>query len=172
MKKKLVLVVALAAVMVVGTADKLFASPVHPDGWGVGALWGGSVDGGLTSNVALSLKAPNLPVFWGIRLGLGGGTTWVGLQGDVYIMGGEIVPTLGWFLGLGLYGNFFLGDDFALGFGARVPIGLTWQPIQIFELFLNLAPQIGGYMYTHGDGGFEFPHGGFFGFEIGLRLWF
>ncbi|MCL2233134.1 MAG: hypothetical protein FWB99_08670 [Treponema sp.] len=177
MKKKLVIVAALAAVMTVGMTDRLFASPVHPGGWGVGVLWGSSFGDNAfadNSNIALSLKAPAMPVFWGIRVGTGGGDLRLGLQGDVYILGSEIIPTLSWFLGVGAYGNIWLGDDFALGFGARLPIGLTWQPLNVLEIFLNVAPQLGGFLYTAGDGGFEFPDdgAGFFGFEIGVRVWF
>jgi len=170
--KKVVIGIILAAVLATVPVTQTFAdSPVHPGGLGIGALWGGSLNNGLHSNVALSLKLPTVPIFWGIRLGGFDSTLWVGLQGDYYILGSELIPTLSWFLGIGGYVNVWLGNDLALGFGARLPIGLTWQPINIFELFLNLAPQIGGYIWTHGDGGFDFPHGGFFGFEIGLRLW-
>ncbi|MCL2191042.1 MAG: DUF3996 domain-containing protein [Treponema sp.] len=168
--KKAVIGIALAAVLAAGTA---FASPVHPNGFGIGALWGGSVDGGLNNNVALSLHVPGVPVFWGIRLGLGGENLRLGLQGDYYFLGSYLVGDfLGWFLGFGLYGNFSFGDNAAIGFGARLPIGLTIQPIDLLEIFLNVAPQIGLHMYTGGGGGIHFPSGGFFGFEIGLRLWF
>ena len=168
--KKLVLGVVLAAILATGTA--VADSPVHPDGLGIGVLWGGSAySGNFNNNVALSLKLPSVPIFWGIRLGLGSEHFWLGLQGDYYFLGGELIPTLSWFLGLGGYINAWFGDAAAIGFGVRLPIGLTWQPINVFELFLNLAPQLGGRIHTYGDGGFSFPHGGFFGFEIGLRFW-
>lgn len=168
MKKKLLLLITLALVLAVGTA---VASPVHPGGWGIGALWGGNIyDGNINNNVALSLKAPTLPVFWGIRLGIGD-DFWLGLQGDIYIMGAELIPTLYWFLGIGAFGNFWFGDEASIGFGARLPIGLTWQPLDLLEVFINLAPQLGGHIYTGSGGGFTFPHGGFLGFEFGIRVW-
>ena len=173
MKKKLVLVVALATFLAVGTA---FASPVHPNTFGIGGIWGSSVggDGGNFSDnnrVALSLKFPTIPIFWGIRAGGFNDTLWVGVQGDLYFMGSQLTRTLGWFLGFGAYGQVWLGSDVAFGFGGRLPIGLTWQPLQFLEFFGNIAPQIGGYIYTHGDGGFEFPHGGLLGIELGIRIW-
>ena len=179
MKKKLVLGIALATMLAVVPA---FAdSPVHPDGLGIGLLWGmgwGGSGYGPGSSLALSLKVPALPVFWGINLGLGNHWFSVGVQGDVYFMGGYLVDTiLGWFLGFGLYGNFGAStrsgyDAAIIGFGARLPIGLTFQPIDLLEIFFNIAPSIGLGIWTAGEhSGAEFPHGGIFNFEIGLRLW-
>jgi len=176
LKKKLVLGAVLATVMATGTA---FASPVHPDGLGIGILWGGNAGWGRNSsfnagNVALSLKLPAVPVFWGINLGFGNHWFSIGVQGDVYILGSELLPTLSWFLGLGGYVNFTTGtgnyNDWAhIGLGARLPIGLTWQPVSIFELFLNLAPSLGIHIHTRGDGNVGL--GGGIGGELGLRVW-
>ena len=168
MKKKVLLALALASVLSAGAA---FASPVHPGGLGIGALWGGSVGDGFNGNVALSLKLPVSPIFWGIRFGLGSEASWIGIQGDQYLIGSQLLPTLSWFLGVGAYVNAWFGDAAGLGFGVRVPIGLTWQPVSLFELFLNMAPQLGAYVQTGKGGGLSFPHGGFFGYEIGMRLW-
>lgn len=182
MKKKLVVAVALAAVLATVPVTQTFAdSPVHPDGLGIGVLWGmgwgGSGYGG-ASNIALSLKLPTMPVFWGINLGVGNHWFSIGVQGDVYFMGGYLVgDMLGWFLGFGLYGNFGTstgsGTDVAIiGFGARLPIGLTFQLANFFEIFLNMAPTLGLGVWTAGpNSGLEFPHGGIFNFEIGLRIW-
>jgi len=152
-------------------------SPVHPGGLGIGVLWGASPDYGFPGNVALSLKIPSVPVFWGIRLGLGDGPFWMGLQGDYYIIGSEMIPTLSWFLGIGGYVNTWFGSRPAIGFGVRAPVGLTWHPISLFEFFFNVAPQIGAHVRTgsglsYDEDRFTFPYGGYFGFEIGLRLWF
>ena len=171
--KKLVIVITLVAILGAGT---VFASPVHPGGLGLGVLWGSAVGGtggdfSDNNNVAFSLKLPTVPIFWGIRLGGFADTLWVGIQGDHYFLGGQLVPTLSWYLGVGAYCHFWMGDDFALSFGGRLPIGLTWQPISLLEVFANIVPQIGGFIYTGSDGGFDFPHGGFFGFELGFRVW-
>jgi len=168
--KKFLCVLALVAVIATGTA---FASPVHPGGLGIGVLWGGSInDGNFDNNVALSLKIPASRVFWGVRIGVGQDDLMLGVQGDVYILGGPIVPTLGWYLGVGGYVAGVFADDVALAFGVRLPIGLTWQPINILEVFGNVVPQVGALLTTGDNGGFEMPSGGFFGFELGVRLWF
>ncbi|MCL2232356.1 MAG: DUF3996 domain-containing protein [Treponema sp.] len=181
MKKKLVLIVTLAALMTVGAAGNLFAeSPVHPGGWGIGAIWGSDVGGERgyrsTNNLAFSLKIPDVPIFWALDLSVTSDWTRIGVQGDYYLAGGFFVSDiLGWFLGIGFYGNFMFGNDIgAVGFGARLPIGLTFQPIDILEVFLNIAPRLGGTFWTTGHhDGFRFPDDrGFFGFELGLRLWF
>jgi len=171
MKKKLVLGVVLAAILTTGTA---FASPVHPsDSLGIGVLWGGSVDNGFhPGGVALSLKMPSVPIFWGINARFSNNWTSIGVQGDVYLLGSYFVSDiLGWFLGVGLYGNFgFNSDHSAIGFGARLPVGLTFQPFHLLEVFFNLAPHVGAWVHSYH--GFEMPVGGFFGAEIGVRLWF
>ena len=161
--KRFLIVMVLVAIIGAGTA---FAD----NGLGIGVLWGGSVENGLHNHAALSLKLPSMPIFWGIRLGIGD-ALYIGVQGDMYILQGNLMPTLSWFLGLGLYGNFYIGDAIGIGFGGRVPIGLRWRPIGLLEIFGNVTPQIGGYLGLGEHGSFMFPSGGYFGFELGVRLW-
>ena len=169
--KKIVFVLLFGVILTAG----VFASPVHPDGLGIGVLWGGTTGtgGGFNNNVALSLKVPAVPVFWGISFGgLGGNSGFsIGVKGDYYLLGSELIPTLGWFLGVGAYVNMWFGNNAAIGFGGRIPIGLTWQPISIFELFGNLVGTLGTGIYTAGGGGIMGFRGGIGG-EIGIRLWF
>jgi len=73
---------------------------------------------------------------------------------------------LSWFIRLGLYGKVWLGDITGFDVGARVPIGLSWQPIKLFELFLDVAPSIGVYILN------GFGLGGGWDGELGIRLWF
>ena len=171
MKKKVIIAIALAAILVTGTA---FAADVHPNGLGIGALWGGNAvwggNGTIGNSVALSLKVPSVPIFWGISFHLGGALS-LGVQGDSYILGSQLIPTLSWFLGIGGYVNLVLGNEAYIGLGARLPIGLTWQPIDILEIFLNVAPSLGLGFWTAGNGGIHFPDGGI-GWELGIRLWF
>ncbi|MCL2557093.1 MAG: hypothetical protein FWE09_01295 [Treponema sp.] len=168
MKKKLALALTLATFVSAGAA---FASPVHPGGLGIGALWGGTINNNdFHNNVALSLKLPGIPIFWGATVNFGEAFG-IGLQGDYYFLGGPIVPTLSWFLGFGGYADIRLGDNASIGFGGRLPIGLTWQPISLLEVFLNAAPRLGARIQTGSGGGFHFPSGGFFLFEAGLRIW-
>jgi hypothetical protein len=168
--KRIALLVTLLVMLSVG----VFASPVHPNNLGIGVLWGGNASSGnFHNNAALSLKLPALPVFWGVTLGgIGGEGISVGLQGDVYLLGSQLIPAvnLGWFLGLGAYGNILLGNDAAIAFGGRIPLGLTWQPVRFFELFGNFVGTVGTGLYTHGDGGlmgFRSAIGG----ELGIRAW-
>jgi len=168
MKRKLLLALALGSVLTAGTA---FASPVHPGGLGIGALWGGYFGDGIVSNAALSLKLPISKIFWGVRFGVGSDHFWMGLQGDRYLIGTWLTPTLAWFLGVGAYVNTWFGDAAGVGFGVRVPFGLTWQPVRFFEAFMNIAPQLGAYAQSGENGGFLFPKGGFFAYELGLRFW-
>ena len=168
--KKLLIVFVLAAILATGT---VFAD--HPDGLGIGVLWRGNIgfDGHFGSGVALSLHVPNVPIFWGIDLHLGGSSFGIGLTGDKYIYDTSLVPdiNLHWYLGLGGFLSFFAGNDASIQFGARLPIGLSWHILEILELFLEVAPSLGVGIYTHGDGGINFPVGGF-PVGIGLRLWF
>ena len=182
MSKRFVVAAVLAAVMLVGAAGKASAlpeSPVHPGGLGIGVLWGmGFADGHSTSNIALSLKHPAMPIFWGISLQLRENWMGFGVTGDAYWWGGYLVDTIfGWYLGLGLYGNFaaYTGsgpDEAWLGLGGRLPMGLTFQPFDPLEIFLTLAPSLGVRIGT-GGGADDFAFDdSFFNFEFGIRLWF
>lgn len=166
--KKILFVFVLVAILATGTA---FAQ-VHPGGLGLGVVWSGAVSDGNFghSGAGLSLKLPKNPVYWGIFLQGSGGNFGLGLTGDYYLYGNKFLPFLGFYLGLGGYGSFAFGDAAAIGLGARVPIGLTFQPIDIFEIFLDVAPSLGASFWTAGDGGFDFPNF-FVPIEIGIRLW-
>jgi hypothetical protein len=170
--KKLVIVLALSAIIVTGTA---FAG--DQDGLGIGVIWdsggGWGSSGTVGHNGALSLHLPNVPVYWGISFGgFGpfGDIVWLGVSGDFLplVNNQPLVKNIGlsWFIRLGLYGKILLGDITGFDVGARVPIGLSWQPIKVFELFLDVAPSIGVHIL---DG---FGLGGGWDGEFGIRLWF
>jgi len=170
--KKILFVFVLVAVIATGTA---FASPVHPTGLGIGGMWGGNIQGGVLHDTgALSLKLPSMPVFWALSFGKG---PYFGIQGDVYLLGFNILPFMGFYLGVGGYGNIDLRhQDAALGIGFRVPIGLTFQFINFLELFVDVAPSYGVSIWTHHDGGYNFPdpfNSNSWGWpiEIGFRVW-
>jgi hypothetical protein len=198
--KKVVLVVALGMIVAIAGA---FAD--HPDGWGIGGgfQYGGPwrsgdyVEG--SSGLTLFLKAPQLPVYWGISFwpfDLGDdpvGSIWLRVTGDYYLFDKTLVPdfNLGWFLGVGGYvywyhasGEWTGGSSSANVFdiGARVPVGLSWQPTDFVEVFidfgLSLGLQftswssefdIGGYKSSSSDTDFDIG-GGWIG-ELGVRFW-
>ena len=185
--KKFVIVIALVAILATGTA---FAD--HPDGFGIG-LVGGMNFRGMGGAGGLSLKIPSIPIFWAINLWGGSNYFRVGLTGDYYIIDQNFAPMFHWFFGLGGFFDFYnwsykfknsLIKDYSytyLDFGVRVPIGISFQPIPLLEIWLDVAPSLGlGFWggqswkvgtYEHK----EDPRFGFFWgipLEIGLRLWF
>ena len=166
--KKFVLCLALFVILAVGTA---FAD--HPSGFGIGVQGGFSgswgVKGGL-GNGALSLKLPSLPIFWAMRMDIVESYFGLGVSGDYYLIDSKLVPAFGlnWYLGVGGALGLSIGKDWlGLGIAARLPIGLSWQPIKFLEIFLQVVPSLGVSILPE----FHFPYGGWGG-DIGIRLWF
>jgi hypothetical protein len=164
--KKLVLVLALAILM----AGAVFAD--HPDGFGIGVQggYGGSWGGGGQGGGALSLKLPGMPTFWAIRADIGEGHFGIGVSGDYYFIDDVLVSDIGlhWYLGFGIgVGLWGFDDNLGLGVSARLPIGISWQPIPLLEIFLQIVPNLGAQFLPE----FHFPYGGWGG-DIGIRLWF
>jgi len=187
MRKKILFAMVLAAVL---TTGKAFASPVHPDGIGIGIMGGFDAWGGVGGG-ALSLKLPTLPVFWGINFGAWTHGFSLGVQGDVYMFGSMFFEDmLGWFFGIGGYvgfashsqrnylhaGQYWTRGWTRIGFGVRAPIGLTLQLIDFLELFINLAPSVGINIFSN-DNAWDDSYSGVrlgvgLGGELGLRFWF
>ena len=157
--KKFLFVLALVAIIATGTA---FAD--HPGGLGIGIQGGGGIYG---SGGALSLKLPAVPVFWAIGADFYGGTSWIGVSGDVYLAEGNIVPEikLDYYIGVGGFVNLAFGDNFYIRGGARIPIGLSWHFLEIFELYAQIVPYLG--ISTYGSFFYWNVAG-----NIGLRIWF
>jgi hypothetical protein len=162
--KKLLLSLCLALVLTGG----VFAD--HPnDKVGVGLFLGGGwagVGGGLF-NPGFSLKTPQIPLFWGFNASFGRATG-LGVSVDYYLADRDLVTDgsidLDWFLGIGLFTQFYFGDYFTMATGARLPIGLSWHITQVFELFLDVAPGFG----------IKFDSKPFYGSltaELGFRAW-
>jgi hypothetical protein len=184
MKKLTALI--FTAVLAVGAA---FAD--HPKGWGIGVVGTYGIGlgyGGGGPGVGLSLKIPSIPVFWGVGVGFGSKYFSLDVTGDFYIIDRKLVPeaNLHWFWGFGgffdfrsyndkWYGNNYSYTDLALG--ARMPIGISWQPINWFEVFLNGAPSVGlgfwGEGKVYNNVVRESSMGLFFTIpvNIGLRVW-
>ena len=164
--KKLLLVISLAVIVCIGTA---FAD--HPDGFGIGIVGGGGLhfgDGGY-SHAGLSLKIPDFPVYWGIYLD-GNVKNYLALTitGDYYLLDNVLVPEidLHWYLGVGVGAFLGLGDPFMTGAAARIPIGISWQPLPLLEIFLQVVPSIGFFVVP------DFYNNSSWGGELGIRLWF
>jgi hypothetical protein len=168
--KRLVLVLILFAIIATGA---VFAD--HPSGLGIGVQGGTSSSwegkGHYDNGGALSLKLPSIPIFWAVRLDIyGGDFFWLNVSGDKYIYDKALVKDIGlnWYLGLGLgVGLGIGGDDLGLGVSGRLPIGLSWQPIPLLEIFLQIVPHLGVAVLPD----FHFPYGGWGG-DLGIRLWF
>jgi hypothetical protein len=171
--RKLVLMLFLAMVFSVSA----FAE--HPSGWGVGLVgqynldwdgfdraWGG----------ALSLKAPNVPVYWGINLNYRTNYFDFSLTGDYYLFDKTLVNEInfGWYLGVGAYAGFYYygGDSnyYGLGAGARLPVGIYIIPVNFFEVFLDVAPCLGLGFNFGNEFKIKIPAGGL-GVDIGFRIW-
>lgn len=168
--KKIALLLVLTACLAVGA----FAD--HPSGWGVGIMgqYGFAWDG-FTGNAgaALSLKAPQLPIYWGINMDIYHGYFGLGVTGDYYLIDQRLVDSInfGWYFGVGGYAGLGFYGDLALSLGARLPIGIYLIPLETdalsLELFLDIAPSLG----LQALPSFHFPAGDL-GVDMGLRLWF
>lgn len=138
MKKILILLALIFSIASAGFAD-------HGNGLALGILWAGH---GWGHGIGLSLVVPNLPIFWGIHLGLGGGLS-LSVTGDKYLFDANLVPISGdmkldWYLGVGLYGDLAIWNNYlGLAAGLRVPIGLSFHVIKQLEIFSEIAPYIG-----------------------------
>ena len=193
--KKALLFVILAAVLSAGA----FAQHTQK-GWGIGpgiqfgdswskdARWGTN---GVGSGLALFLKAPSLPIFWSIYAPIFdyefGDLTTFGLRvtGDYYIYDKPLAADihLGWYLGVGGYAGFwhasyeykYLNTNYSwsrnlFDLGVRVPVGLSFQPADFIEIFAEIAPSVGFYMWT-GDGADSSGLGGGWQGALGVRFW-
>jgi hypothetical protein len=158
--------VMLFVLLFVGTA---FAE--LNEGWGIGALGGYNYRASGVYNdgsAGLSLKMPSIPVYWGanVRIGEGFG---LGLSADWHIYETSFIETdkidLDFFIGPGLFGNFYFGNNFFLNAGIRVPVGVSFGAFKFLEIFVQGVPNVGLNVN---------PMKFFFGLgaEGGIRIWF
>jgi len=165
--KKWLCVFTLVTIFAAGTA---FAD--HPDGFGIGVQFGGggswSGGGFGASGIALSLKIPSVPVFWTINLDIFNDAFGLGVAGDYFLIDKVLVTDikLHWYLGLGGGVDIWFGDTLGLGASARLPIGLSWQPLDLLDVYLQIVPNIGVAILPD----FHFPYGGYGG-NLGIRIW-
>ena len=92
----------------------------------------------------------------------------IGLTADYWILNDNLVGPLNWFIGAGLFGQMFIGDDdFNFTVGARVPVGLNFFFARdMFELYLQVAPGLGANIGNGVEMDFVCP------INYGLRFWF
>jgi opacity protein-like surface antigen len=164
--KKILLVSVLAVIM----AGAVFAD--HPDnklGIGVMAGWYGGWGSGGLAHTALSLKIPNVPIFWGANFSFSSNHFSLGVFGDKYFIERVLVSDIGlhWYVGVGAWVNLGFGDASDLSAGARLPIGLSWHMLDFLELFMDVAPSLGIKIIPE----IYFPAGGW-PIELGVRFWF
>jgi len=185
--KKILITILLALILATGS---VFAD--HPKGFGIGITgnygigWGGA-------GTALALKFPGVPVFWTANLGFDSDFTRIGITGDNYLIDQKLASVLHWYLGLGGWFDYYskkaswFGKEYyaaSFGFGARLPIGLSLQPVPILEVFLEAAPSLGilikteakykdflGFEHVWQESGTDFPAWGV-PVVLGLRFWF
>ena len=71
---------------------------------------------------------------------------YIHLHGDLWVYHGLLAEPVDWYVGVGAKFRAFSDsrrkDDFPVGIGVRVPLGLRFFPIEPLELFLELAPGI------------------------------
>ena len=179
--KKLIVTVVLGMLI----AATVFA---QHEGFGIGIIAGGAGqfrergDGvsPAQGNLGLSLKIPNIPIFFGFYGNLLKDYPGFGATADFYFIDvtfyeknltgddGSYYPLkLGWYLGAGLLLDLYLGkSDTDINFAARVPVGISWYIIKPLELYAEIAPNIG--VTSWGENACLIGWSG----HLGLRLWF
>ena len=171
--KKLGLVFVLAAVIAAGS---VFAD--HPRGFGIGVQASGSFtqdkfnDGAvLIPGAALTFKFAGIPIFWAINSEFSEKHTGWGMSGDFYIFDVPLIAriNLHWYFGAGFGAHLWFPKDnedpMLFAFSGRIPIGLSWYPVRLFEVNLQTAPQV-GVLFDNGIGFFwEVP------INLGVRFW-
>ncbi|WP_053228219.1 hypothetical protein [Spirochaeta cellobiosiphila] len=124
---------------------------------------------GPTPGISFNIASPKIPgTVLGLSLNIDADSFDVGMYDDWWLYRQMIAGPLSVYLGPGFYvrikGD---GDTIDPNFGARMPIGLQFFPIEPLELFIEGAPTAG---IQVGDN-FQFPVWGFQA-GLGLRFWF
>jgi hypothetical protein len=171
----------LVLALLIGLLVSTVAFADH-EGFGIGIIGGGG--GGLNfggvGNVGLSLKIPQVPVFWAVYGNFVRDFPGLGITADYYFIDSTMVEEkltgddgsyynliLHWYLGGGVFFNLHPYSNGAFfDIGVRVPVGLSWHIIKPLEMFLAVVPGVGLANWVRNP--FHFGVNG----EIGLRYWF
>jgi len=186
--KKILLVVIMG--LLAGTVA--FADHAQ-DSLGLGAVFGVGMgwDGVIVPDfypANLSLKIPNVPLFWGISVKpfryLG-----IGITGDYYFFEPNLVAKtatnddgsynvkIDWYVGAGFYVNMYTGNDYFGGDGGfRMPFGVSWHALQDIKKLEVSVGSVGGLgIGGHQTGDLQdgpYLHWFFIPVEIAVRWWF
>lgn len=132
--------------LIVMVATLMTICAVETFAWGIGVQGGyglGTVPGG---NVMLTAKFDNLPLLGIGMSGLANGNVNLGLTADWWLIQEPLAGALGVYLGPGAYLGLTTGSASTAQFmfGGRLPVGLQIFPLRWLELFIEVAPFIGG----------------------------
>jgi len=162
--------IIFAIILTVLISGAVFAD--YPGGFGIGVQGG---YGGIGGAGGVTFKIPSIPVFFVIDF-FDITTTSFGLSGagDYYLFHNEIVNPLDWYFGIGVGVSFWNSSNSAgLAAAIRAPLGLSWQPINFLELYLQAVPQVG--LRFFGNDGNNSGFGLWSNFwcgNLGIRFWF
>lgn len=155
--RRRIVIVAIVLMMAVSTVG--FANS-----FGIGGAFSIDTLGGLPNSAMLSLKIPQLPIVWGIGARIGTDYFDLGLTADWWLYHQNLVSFIGLYVGPGLY----LTLPQTVEVGGRIPIGINAFPLDILELFLEIAPTL---LFFSSDAGVQIPRFGLQG-SFGFRFWF
>jgi hypothetical protein len=104
----------------------------------------------------------------------------LGVTGDYYLFDRLLVPEvgLGWFFGVGGYFKYwrysYKWSYNMIDFGVRAPVGLSFRPLNSFEIFLDFAASIGFYTQAYSGDTLSDNKSGLGGGwqgDFGVRFW-
>jgi hypothetical protein len=167
--KKLI-IFFIIAIFAAGTA---FAD--RPDSFGIGAIVtfeGVSDTFGVAMGYGITLKTPVVPIFIGAKFFFNyTNYTVMTFTADYYIFDKSLVESikLDWYAGLGIDFQYYnnSNNNYFYGIGVRIPIGLTFYPIDKIGIFLEVSPTP-YYKFTPSNDEFRF----YTSVGIGARYYF
>jgi hypothetical protein len=158
MKKKIILI---AAALFVFASVEAFSFGIGLRGnFGWGNIYGGGI-----------LFSPNDKTHFGVNYYLGKDSFHLGVTGDFWLLEVPLTSVgsgeLDFYVGPGFYVQIDVpkDNDPDFGIGLRIPVGVDLA-FDIFDLFLEFAPQIGVSLLPSPD-----LYGNWFNAAIGFRFW-
>lgn len=138
---------------------------VNAFSWGIG-IQGGADPFGTSGEASVTFKLDSTDLIFGVAIPSFAPFA-LGVTADYWFLNENIAGPLNWYLGAGLFGSIFIGNNAgAVTFGARAPIGLNMFIADVVEPYLQIAP---GCALTVTNGvipRFTMP------INLGVRFWF